>query len=93
MVKEELRVPTRPVAPKLATAEREAKRKQMEKTQEQPGFVFKAQDLPKGMLEGVKVPICLLHYSTGAVPVGQCTPSYSIIHDIVTFSRHDVEGA
>ena len=47
-----------PVAPKLATAEREAKRKQSEKAQDQTGFVFKALDPPKGMFEGVKVHTC-----------------------------------
>ena len=58
VVREEVRAATIPVAPKLATAEREAKRKQSDKAQDQAGFVFKALDPPKGMFEGVKVPTC-----------------------------------
>lgn len=72
VVREEMRAPTRPVAPKLATAEREAKRKQTDKAQDQPCFVFKALDLPKGMLEGVKVTTC----STALAPQGML-PSHS----------------
>lgn len=66
VVREEVRAPTIPVAPRLATAEREAKRKQSEQAQDQTGFVFKALDPPKGMFEAVKVPTCdaLETYST-----------------------------
>lgn len=70
VVREEVRAPTIPVAPRLATAEREAKRKQSEQAQDQTGFVFKALDPPKGMFEGVKVP-CLL-VTLRNVPVVSC---------------------
>lgn len=85
VVREEVRAATIPVAPKLVTAEREAKRKQLDKVQDQAGFVFKALDPPKGMFEGVKVPTCTcIKEMSQLCPVCVMTLC-SVLHDIYVY--------